>query len=83
MSLRMELLLRTLATHNPGAITRRTLLLAPILASLPLALGLTRAEAGMIDLSETAVTLPDAIRFVTWALPCIHEMASRLFQCAA
>ena len=67
MSLRMDLLLRTLATHNPGTITRRTLLLAPIFASLPLALGLTRAEAGMIDLSETAVTLPDAIRFVPWS----------------
>jgi hypothetical protein len=47
--------------------TRRTLLLTTILASLPLALAAATAKAGVINPSETAVTLPDAIRFLPWS----------------
>jgi hypothetical protein len=32
-----------------------------------LAFGLSAAEAGTIDPSETAITLPDAIHFVPWS----------------
>jgi len=67
MSLCTDLLSKTLATSRTDPISRRTLLLAPILAGLPLALGLNSAEAGIIDPAETAVTLPDAIRFVPWS----------------
>ena len=67
MSIFTNLLLRTLATNDAGAISRRRLLLAPIVASLPFALGVTSAEAGRIDPAETAVTLPDAIHFVPWS----------------
>lgn len=52
---------------SPGEATRRTILLAPLFASLPLAFRLSTAEAGMIDPSETSVTLPDAIHFVPWS----------------
>jgi hypothetical protein len=45
--------------------TRRGLLLAPLLAALPLALPLD-ARASGIDPAQTAVTLPDAIRWTPW-----------------
>jgi len=67
MSRCTNLLSRTLATNGAGPISRRALLLAPIFASLPFALGLTNAEASTIIPSETAVTLPDNIRFVPWS----------------
>jgi hypothetical protein len=44
--------------------TRRTLLVAPLLASLPLALASSAARA--INQSETRITLPDEMKFVTW-----------------
>ena len=46
--------------------TRRGLLLAPFLASLPLALSNSSALAGMINPSETQVTLPGEIRWGGW-----------------
>jgi hypothetical protein len=46
--------------------TRRGLLLAPLLAALPLALFGTAALAGSINPSETQVTLPDAIKWSGW-----------------
>ena len=46
--------------------TRRGLLLAPLLAALPLALSDTAAQAGRIDSSETQVILPDAIKWSGW-----------------
>jgi hypothetical protein len=58
---------RVLAADGGMASTRRMLLLAPLFASLPLALGETAAGATTIDPSETAVTLPDAIKFVPWS----------------
>jgi hypothetical protein len=47
--------------------TRRMLLLAPLMASLPLVLKTSTAHASKIDPSETAVTLPDALKFVPWS----------------
>jgi hypothetical protein len=46
--------------------TRRELLLAPLLAALPLALSDTAALAGIINPSETQVTLPGAIKWGGW-----------------
>ena len=46
--------------------TRRGLLLAPLLAALPLALSDTAALAGRINPSETRVTLPNAIKWSGW-----------------
>jgi hypothetical protein len=46
--------------------TRRELLLAPLLATFPLALSDTAAWASKIDPSETQVTLPDAIQWSGW-----------------
>jgi hypothetical protein len=46
--------------------TRRRLLLAPLLAALPLALSQTEALAAKINPSETQVTPPDAIKWSGW-----------------
>jgi hypothetical protein len=46
--------------------TRRGLLLAPLLAALPLALSQTEALAGKINPSETQVTTHDAIKWSGW-----------------
>jgi hypothetical protein len=46
--------------------TRRGLLLAPLLAALPLALSQTEALAGKINPSETQVTTPGAIKWSGW-----------------
>src|SRR6476660_6333940 len=46
--------------------TRRGLLLAPLLAALPVALSQTEALAGKINPSETQVTPPDAIKWSGW-----------------
>jgi hypothetical protein len=46
--------------------TRRGVLLAPLLAALPLALSGTAAVAGRINPSETQVTLPGAIAWSGW-----------------
>jgi len=59
--------------------TRRGLLLAPLLAALPLALSDMAALAGKINPSETQVTLPDAIKWSGWINgfpPHSGEMAS-------
>jgi hypothetical protein len=49
------------------AATRRELLLAPLLAALPLALAGGAALAGPIDPAETQVTLPDAMDWSAWS----------------
>jgi hypothetical protein len=46
--------------------TRRELLLAPLLAAIPLALSDTAALAGRINPSDTQVTLPGAIKWSSW-----------------
>jgi hypothetical protein len=57
---------------------RRMLLMAPLIASLPLALKTNAAHASKIDPSETMVTLPDALKFVPWSggPPGSGEMAA-------
>src|SRR4051794_15723974 len=50
------------ADHESVA-TRRTLLLASLFAALPLVASSTAVLASPLDPSETAITLPDAIRF--------------------
>jgi len=52
--------------QQEGNSTRRGLLLAPLLATLPLALSATTASASRIDPSQTQVTLPDAIKWSGW-----------------
>jgi len=63
MALHKEFLSSTLAA-NSGT-SRRTLLMAPLAAGL--AQLMDSAKAGMIDPSETAVTLPNDIHFVPWS----------------
>ena len=53
---------------SPG---RRQLLLAPLLAALPLGLSARRAAA--IDPSETQVTLPDQIKWTAWTAGPPHS----------
>ena len=55
----------TVADLDIGS-TRRGLLIAPLLAALPLAIMSTPARAGKIDPAETAVTLPDAVTWSAW-----------------
>jgi hypothetical protein len=57
---------------------RRRLLLAPLLAALPLGLSVGRAEA--INPSETQVTMPDRIKWTAWTggPPRSAEMATLL-----
>jgi hypothetical protein len=54
-----------LAEHEVCS-TRRGLVLAPLLAALPLVLCGTASLAGSINPSETQVTLPDAIKWSGW-----------------
>jgi hypothetical protein len=58
--------------------TRRTLLLAALVAGLPLTASSGAAKASRLNPDETIVTLPDAIRFVAWsgAPPHSGEMAA-------
>jgi hypothetical protein len=58
--------------------TRRGVLLAPFLAAVPFAMAGAAAQAGKIDPSETAVTLPDAMQWVPWSglPPHSGEMAT-------
>jgi hypothetical protein len=53
--------------HHAVCSTRRGMLVAPILAALPLALSGATAGAGQIDPTETAVTLADAIKWSAWS----------------
>jgi hypothetical protein len=75
--------LETLALSETSAAgddqpTRRTLLLTTLLASLPLALRTTAANAGVINPSETTVTLADAIHFLLVSLNSRTERKQRL-----
>jgi hypothetical protein len=58
--------------------TRRRVILAPLLAAVPLAMAATAAQAGKIDPSQTAITLPDAVQWVPWSglPPHSGEMAT-------
>ena len=58
--------------------TRRRVLLAPFLAAVPFAMAATAAQAGKIDPSQTAITLPAAVQRVLWSglPPHSGEMAT-------
>jgi hypothetical protein len=58
--------------------TRRMLLLASLMAGLPLAASGTAAQASPLDSTETIITPHDAIKFVAWtnAPPLSGEMAT-------
>jgi hypothetical protein len=47
--------------------SRRGFLVASLLAAMPLALRGTTARAGQINPAETAITLPDAIKWSDWS----------------
>jgi hypothetical protein len=55
-----------LAGDDEVCSTRRGLLLAPLLAALPLALSDTAARAGTINPFQTQITLPGAIEWSGW-----------------
>jgi hypothetical protein len=69
---------RLLAADRPLPATRRALLLASLMASLPLVASARVAKASRLDPSETTITLPDDVRFVAWsgAPPHSGEMAT-------
>src|ERR1700732_2271926 len=74
-----ENVLDELSTFDrPLPATRRALLLASLMASLPLVASDRVAKASRLDPSETTITLPDDIRFVAWsgAPPHSGEMAT-------
>ena len=54
------------ATDSRLGLTRRTVLLAPLFAALPLAFSGRRAEASETDPTETVITLPKAIQWTAW-----------------
>src|ERR1700732_708575 len=63
-----ENVLDELSTFDrPLPATRRALLLASLMASLPLVASERVAKASRLDPSETTITLPDDIRFVAWS----------------
>ncbi len=63
-------------TIEPGS--RRTLLLGPIIAALPVAFWAPRARASKLDPSQTVITLPSAVNWTEWSglPPHIGEMAT-------
>ncbi len=65
----------TATTIDPGS--RRTLLLGPIIAALQVGFWAPRAQASKLDPSQTAITLPSAVKWTEWSglPPHIGEMA--------
>lgn len=56
------------AASDPGqGLTRRTALLAPLLAAVPLAFSERRGEASEINPKETIVVLPKDFKWTTWS----------------
>jgi hypothetical protein len=47
--------------------TRRGLLIAPLVAALPLAMLASTGQAGVINPAETAIKLPDSIKWSAWS----------------
>ena len=59
-------LLRSPLVSSDVWASRRRILLAPLLAAVPLAMAGSAAQAGRIDPSQTVITLPDAMKWVPW-----------------
>ena len=55
------------ASDSGPGLARRTVLLAPLLAALPVAFSLRRAGASEIDPHQTTITLPEAIQWTAWS----------------
>jgi hypothetical protein len=49
------------------AVTRREIVVAPLLAALPIALSVATARAGQIDPTQTAITPASAIQWDVWS----------------
>src|SRR5258708_37970137 len=66
----------TANTIDPGS--RRMILLAPIIAALPVSFWAPGARASKLDHSQTVVTLPSAIKWTEWngLPPQVGEMAT-------
>jgi hypothetical protein len=62
-----------LAAENDVVPTRRTLLLASLMAAMPLAASGLAAHASPLNPAETVITLPDAIKFVAWTGAPAHS----------
>ena len=60
-------LVSILAADRDICSTRRDILIAPLLAALPLAMLGAAARAGQINPAETAITLPAAIKWSDWS----------------
>jgi hypothetical protein len=62
----------------PHADSRRTILLAPIIAALPVPFWTPLARASKLDPSQTVITLPSAIKWTEWSglPPHVGEMAT-------
>src|SRR5215831_9394572 len=58
--------------------SRRSLLLAPLLAALPLVLSDAGARASKLDPSETMITLPDAIKWDAWRAGTVPPHSSEM-----
>ena len=63
----MRTLVSLLDAGGGARASRRDLLVASLLAAAPLTLRDTAARAGQIDPAETAITLPDAIKWSEWS----------------
>jgi hypothetical protein len=66
-------LVSVLSADHAIASTRRGVLIAPLLAALPLAIFGATARAGQINPTETAITLPDSIRWNNWSAGPPHS----------
>jgi len=75
---RLNDLVRLVLASSHVSASRRRVLVAPLLAATALAMARTFAHAGKIDPSQTAITLPDAMKWVAWSglPPHSGEMAT-------
>ena len=69
---------RSATATTIDSVSRRMLLLGPIIAALPVAFWTPRAQASKLDPSQTIITLPSAVKWTAWTglPPHIGEMAT-------
>jgi hypothetical protein len=63
----LRMLVSLLDADGGARASRRALLLASLVGAAPLTLRGTAARAGQIDPAETAITLPDAVKWSAWS----------------